>query len=134
MAQTTESTDSTTARWLTVLAALGSAATTLLLVAVPVIELLDTEFAALVALPLGLLAGLAALIGVAFNFANLHPVRRRAVVAFAAFGPAVLAVLGLAYVNVGRSLFTVEVAVGAGLAATAAVYVALGATGGEPGL
>ena len=119
----------TDARWLAPFAGVGAAATTALLVAVPVIELLATEFAALVALPLGLLAGLATLVGVAFNLADLHSVRRRAVLAYAAFGPAVFAVLALAYVNVGRDLVTVEVAVGVGLAATAAVYVALGATG-----
>ena len=113
----------------TLLAGVGAAATTFLVVAVPVIELLDIAFAALVALPLGLLAGLAAFMGVALNAAKLHPARRRAVFAYAAFGPAVLAVLALAYVNVGRDLFTVEVAVGIGLAATAAVYVALGSTG-----
>ena len=50
--------------WPTPLAALGAAATTTLLVAVPVVELLATEFSALVALPLGLLAGLGALVGV----------------------------------------------------------------------
>lgn len=115
-------------RWLAPLAGVGAAATTALLVAVPVIELLATEFSALVALPLGLLAGFATLIGVAFNLADLHPVRRRAVLAYAAFGPAVLLVLALAYVNVGRDLFTVEVAVGVGLAVTAAVYVGLGRT------
>jgi len=133
MASMSDVTDTTDARWLAPLAGIGSAATTALLVAVPVIELLDTEFSALVALPLGLLAGLAALIGVAFNLADLHPARRRAVVAYAAFGPAVLLVLALAYVNVGRDLFTVEVAVGVGLAATAAVYVVLGASVRETG-
>jgi len=126
-------TDSTGARWLGLVAAVGAAATTALLVAVPVIELLETEFSALVALPLGLLAGLATLVGVAYNFASLHPVRRRAVVAYATFGPAVLAVLALAYVNVARDLLTVQVAVGAALVATAAVYVGLGATGRESG-
>lgn len=125
-------TASTDARWVAPLAGVGAAATTTLLVAVPVIELLATEFSALVALPLGLLAGLATLVGVAFNLADLHPARRRAVVAYAAFGPAVLAVLALAYVNVGRGLFTGEVAVGAGLAAAVAVYVGLGATDSEP--
>lgn len=114
--------------WLPPVAAVGAAVTTALLVAVPVIELLQTEFSALVALPLGLLAGLATLVGVGFNFASLHPVGRRAVVAYATFGPAVLAVLALAYVNVARDLVTVQVAVGVALVATAAVYVGLGAT------
>jgi hypothetical protein len=123
--------DSIDPRWLAPLVAVGAAVTTALLVAVPVIELLATEFSALVALPLGLLAGLATLVGVTFNLTDLHPVRRRAVTAYAAFGPVVLAVLTLAYVNLGRDLLTVEVAVGVGLAATAAVYVALGATGDE---
>lgn len=119
-------------RGLRFLAALGGAASTFLLVTVPVVELLETEFSALVALPLGLLAGLGALIGIGFNFSDLHPVRRRAVVAYAAFGPAVLAVLALAYVNVGRDLFTVKVAVGVGLVATAAVYLGLGTTASDP--
>ncbi|WP_277542073.1 hypothetical protein [Haloarcula laminariae] len=126
MSGLTGTTDSTDARLPAGLAAVGAAATTALLVAVPLIELLATEFSALVALPLGLLAGLATLVGVAFNFGDLHPVRRRALLAYAAFGPAVVLVLLLAYVNVGRDLFTVEVAVGVGLAATAAVYVGLG--------
>ena len=78
MSGVTEVTDE---RLSTPLAAVGGAVTTALLVAVPAIELLDIEFAALVALPLGFLAGLATLIGVVFNFADLHPVCRRAVVA-----------------------------------------------------
>jgi len=128
----TDVTDPTDARWLGLLAALGAATTTLLVVTVPVVELLAVEFSALVALPLGLLAGLATLIGVGYNFTTLHPVRRRAIVAYAAFGPAVLLVLGLAYVNVGRDLLTVEVAAGVGLVATVAVYLGLGGTGSEP--
>ena len=72
------------------------------------------------------------LVGVAVNFSSLHPVRRRAVVAYATFGPAVLAVLALAYVNVARGLLTVQVAVGVGLAATATVYVGLGTVEREP--
>jgi len=48
----------TAASWPAVLAAVGAALTTFLLVTVPVAELLDLEFSALVALPLGLLAGL----------------------------------------------------------------------------
>ena len=126
-----ESSSPADAGWVRFVAAAGAAATTFLLVAVPVIELLDTEFSALVALPLGLLAGIATLIGVAYNLADLHPVRRRALIAYAAFGPAVLSVLALAYANVGRNLFTVEVAVGVGLAATAVVYLGLGATESE---
>jgi len=104
----------TAASWPAVLAAVGAALTTFLLVTVPVVELLDIEFSALVALPLALLAGLGALW------------RRRAVFAYAAFGPAVVLVLALAYVNVGRAVLTPGVAAGAGLAATAIVYVALG--------
>ncbi|MFC6757450.1 MULTISPECIES: hypothetical protein [Haloarcula] len=133
MSWTTDAADSTDARWEGLVVAVGAAATTALLVAVPVIELLETEFSALVALPLGLLAGLATLVGVGFNFASLHPVRRRAVVAYATFGPSVLAVLALAYVNVARDLLTVQVAVGVALVATAAVYVGLGATETELG-
>ena len=125
-------TDPTDTRWLALVAAVGAAVTTLFLVAVPVIGLLDIEFSALVALPLGSLAGLATLVGVAVNFSSLHPVRRRAVVAYATFGPAVLAVLALAYVNVARGLLTVQVAVGVGLAATATVYVGLGTVEREP--
>jgi len=124
--------NTTDVRWLRFVAGIGAAATTFLLVAVPIIELLDIEFSALIALPLGLLAGLATLIGVAYNLSDMHPARRRALVAYAAFGPAVLSVLALAYVNVGRTLFTVEVAVGAGLVATAVVYLALGATESDP--
>ncbi|MDS0283612.1 hypothetical protein [Haloarcula onubensis] len=115
----------------TLLAGVGAAATTFLLIATPLVELLDVAFSALVALPLGLLAGLATFMAVALNAAKLHPARRRAVFAYAAFGPAVLAVLALAYVNVGRALLTTQVAVGVGLAATAAVYLALGSTGRE---
>ncbi|QIO24072.1 hypothetical protein [Haloarcula sp. JP-L23] len=109
----------------TPLAAVGGAVTTFLLVAVTVIELVNVEFSALVALPLGLLAGLGTLMAVALNLADLSPERRRLLFAYAAFGPAVLLVLALSYVNVGRSLLTAEVAVGVGLLATAVVYVSL---------
>jgi len=132
MSSGTDGADPADARWPAPLAAVGAGATTFLLVAVPVVELLDIEFSALVALPLGLLAGLAASVGVGVSFTALRPARRRALAAYAAFGPTVLLVLALAYVNVGRDLFTVDVAVGAGLAATVAVYLALGATGGAP--
>jgi len=116
----------TAASWPAVLAAVGAALTTFLLVNVPVAELLDLEFSALVALPLGLLAGLGALLAVVLGVGPLAPAGRRAVSAYASFGPAVVLVLALAYVNAGRAVLTPGVAAGAGLAATAIVYVALG--------
>jgi hypothetical protein len=109
----------------TLLTAVGAGTTTFLLVAVLVIELLDVAFSAMVGLPVGLLAGLAVSVALWLSADGLSPGARRAATAYATFGLAVLALLALRYVNVGRRALSFEVIVGTGLAAVVVVYVFL---------
>jgi hypothetical protein len=109
----------------TVFTAVGAGITSFLLVAVAVIELLDFEFSAIVGLPVGLLAGIAVVVGLWIRGDELNPGVRRAVTAYAAFGVALLAFLALRYVNVGRSLLTTDVIVGGSLTTVVVVYLAL---------
>jgi hypothetical protein len=109
----------------TLLTALGAGVTTFLLVTVAVIELLDFEFSAIVALPIGILVGIVVLIGVGVSMSSLSAGGRRFVSAYAAFGLTVISLLGLRYVNVGRSVLSTDLIVGAGVAVAVVAYVAL---------
>jgi hypothetical protein len=104
---------------------IGGGITSFLLVAVLVIELLDMEFSAIIGLPVGLLVGVVASVGLWIREDELSLGIRRAATAYAAFGIALLAFLALRYVNIGRSVLTFEVIVGGSLAAVVIVYVAL---------
>ncbi|MFW5974083.1 MAG: hypothetical protein ACOCPZ_01720, partial [Natrialbaceae archaeon] len=81
--------------------------TTFLLVAVLVIELLDFEFSAIIGLPVGLLAGLGAAVAVSTAPLGDRPGLNSLIYGYAAFGPAVFALFGLQYVNIGRDLLSV---------------------------
>lgn len=100
------------------LTALGAGLTTGLVVAVLVIEILAVEFAALVGLPVGALAGLVVLVTVAVTFDGLDVMERRALTAYAAFGLTVIGLAALSYVN----LLT---GISGDIAAAAALTVAL---------
>jgi hypothetical protein len=113
------------------LVAPGAAITTTLFVAVAVIELLAVEFSAIVGLPVGVLAGLAVFAAVLAGYGSVGAGARRAVAGLAAFGYAVLVLLALRYANVAgaRSLVTVPVLVGAGVATALAVSLGLWVSG-----
>lgn len=106
-----------------VIAAVGSGITTCLLVAVLVIELLAIEFSAIVGVPVGLLAGLFVCVELLARFDKMSVARRRGMSAYAGFGLAVVALLSLRYLNVGRALLSVEVIVGISVLASTAVFV-----------
>jgi len=107
------------------LTTIGAGITSFLLVTVVVIELLDFEFSAIIGLPVGLLAGIVVFVGLWIRVDELSLGIRRAATAYAAFGLALLVFLALRYVNLGRSVLSVEVIVGGGLAAVVIVYVSL---------
>lgn len=104
------------------LTAVGGGVTTFLLVAVVVIELLYFEFSALVGIPLGVLAGLAAVAGLWLTFPGLSPVASHAATAFAAFGLATLLLFALSTVDVGGDLLSLDVMAGVGLVVAGVVY------------
>lgn len=107
------------------LTAIGAGITSVLLVAVLVIELLDMEFSAVVGLPVGLLVGVGVSVGLWVRGDRLSPSTRRATTAYAAFGLALLVLLALRYATIARSVLAFEVVVGGSLAAVVIVYVAL---------
>jgi hypothetical protein len=122
--------------WTTVTVAFGAGLATFLLVTVLVIELLAFEFSAIVALPIGLLAGVAGLLLVVLTFSDAGRIGRGLSVAAAGFGYAVLSLLAVSYVNLGglRSDLstTLVVTVAASVAALAFVATVLVQTGMEP--
>jgi hypothetical protein len=109
----------------TVLTALGAGITTLLLVSVLGIELIPVEFSALVALPLGVVAGLGAVVLVLGSFDQLNHRVQHTVVAVAGFGYTILALSVVSYVNLAglRSAITVERALALALGVAVALYV-----------
>jgi len=107
------------------LTALGAGVTTVLLVAVLVIELLDFEFSAIVGLPVALIAGVAAAVVLSVTPLDRRPTLRRLLAAYAVFGPTVFVLLGLRYVNIGRTILSVELIALVALVASAAVYAVL---------
>lgn len=104
---------------------LGAGVTTFFLVSVSIIELLDIEFSAIIALPIGLLAGVAVLVVLWRQFTALSQSSIRASSAYAAFGLTVLVLLALRYVNLGREVLSVDVMVGIGIATAVVVYIGL---------
>lgn len=106
-----------------VVTAVGAGITTLLLVAVLVIELLTVEFSAIIGVPVGLLAGLFVFLAVVLRLDEMGTGLRRALRAYAGFGLAVVALLALQYVNVGRAVLSTEVVVGLAVLAAIAVSV-----------
>ena len=108
-----------------VLTALGAGVTTVLLVAVLVIELLDFEFSAIIGLPVGLLAGIAAVFVLSITPLDQQPVLRRLLAAYATFGPTIFVLVGLRYVNIGRAVLSVERIALVALVASAVVYAVL---------
>ena len=103
--------------------AVGASLTAFLVVAVSVIELLDTEFSAIVGLPAGLVAGILVFVLVLLRHDDTDEPVRWALAGFAGFGYGVLLALGVAYVNLADIGF--EGTVGIGVAA--AVIAFLGA-------
>lgn len=122
--------------WTRLTVALGAGLATFLLVTVLVIELLAFEFSAIVALPIGLLAGVAGLVLVVLTFSDAGRIGRALSVAAAGFGYAVLSLLAVSYVNLGglRSDLstTFVITVAATVAALAFVATVLVRTGVEP--
>jgi hypothetical protein len=108
-----------------VLTASGAGVTTFLLVTVAVIELLDFEFSAIIGLPVGLLAGLVALVVLWVRLSALGPSVRRAVGAYATFGLTVLGLLALRYVDIGRGVFSTTVITGIGAVTAVLAYIVL---------
>ena len=106
-----------------VITAVGAGFATVLLIAVLVIELLAVEFSAIVGLPVGLLAGLFVFFAVLLRLDEVSAGLRRALRAYAGFGLAVVALLALRYVNVGRAVLSTEVVVGLAVLAAIAVPV-----------
>lgn len=104
------------------LTAVGAGITTVLLVTVAVIELLDTEFSAIIGLPVGAVTGLAVLGGLWTTFEELSLGLRNAASAYAAFGVATLLLLALRYVNIGRDVFAIPVIIGVSSLTAVVVY------------
>ena len=105
------------------LTALGAGVTTFLLVAVLVIESLAVEFSAIVGLPIGLLAGLAVAAGLWQVLPAATANVSHAAAAYATFGPTVLVLFVLRYVNIGRDVLSVDVMVVVGVIAAIVVFV-----------
>lgn len=108
-----------------VLTAVGAGLTTFLLVAVLVIELLAFEFSAIIGLPVGLLAGVAAFAVLWSQLDDLSLGIRRAASAYAAFGLTILLQFALSYVNIGRDIFSLEVMTGVAVGGAILVYCGL---------
>lgn len=103
----------------------GAAVTTFLVVAVLVIERLETEFSAIFGLPIGVIVGGAVLVGLWVSFDKMQPGVRRAASAYAVVGLAVLGFAALRYVNIGRNVLKVDVILGLSIAAGVALYLGL---------
>jgi hypothetical protein len=109
------------------LAAAGAAVAVSLLVTVSLVELLPFEFSALVGVPVGLLAGIVTFVAVfaEYRFAGALP--RRAAVAAAGFGYAVLSLLFVGYADLGglRGSITPVLLLVVGVATATVVYLGL---------
>ncbi|WP_436935888.1 hypothetical protein [Halovenus marina] len=105
--------------------AVGTGLTTVLVVSVAVIELLNVEFSALVGLPVGVLAGVVAFLSLWDSLDELSPFVRRVASAYATFGLTVVLLLALRYVNVARGTLSVEVIAGVAIAVAILTYLGL---------
>lgn len=105
------------------LSALGSGFTTALLVTVLLIELLDFEFSAIVALPVGLATGVVLGTLIAARYTVVSSPVRYGLDAAAGFGYAVAFMLALRYVDLAglRSVITVQRLLAAALAVAVVV-------------
>jgi hypothetical protein len=83
------------------LTALGSSLTVFLLVSAAIIRILDFEFSAIIALPVGGIAGFAVLLGIVVFYEKLGKTGKRVTQAVAAFGFTIFFLAGLSYVNLG---------------------------------
>jgi len=113
------------------LAALGAAATTFLLVGAVVIEVVSAATGAdvgpgIVGVGVGALAAIAALALVSWRWNRLSEAAQHLVLGYAAFGLAFLLLSALSYVNVPGARTYLSVPLNAGIAAVVAVVVALG--------
>lgn len=99
-----------------VLTSLGSGVTTFFIVTVLVIELLDFEFSAIIAIPVGVFAGIAVLFGVTLVIGDVSEPVQLIVTGYAAFGLILLFLLGARYVNIGRSIITTSRILGSSVA------------------
>ncbi len=88
------------------LTSIGSGVTTFFVVTVLVIELLNFEFSAIIALPIGIFAGVAVLYFTLRTFGDISKSGQHILTGYAAFGLFILFLLGLRYVNIGRSVLT----------------------------
>ena len=113
------------------LAAVGSALTTLLLVGAVVIEVVAGATGAdvgpgIVGVAVGVLAALVALVLVVARWGRLGPSARPLVLGYAAFGLAFLVLSALSYVNVPGARQYLSVPLHAGIALVIALVVAAG--------
>lgn len=113
------------------LAAVGSAATTFLVVGAVVIEVATAATGAdvapgIVGVAVGVLAAIAALVLVAWRWDGLGDTARNVLLGYAAFGLAFLCLSALSYVNVPGARAYLSVPLSAGISAVVAVVVAIG--------
>lgn len=110
----------------TVAVALGAGLTTFLVVTVLVIEALSFEFSAIVALPIGLLAGVAVLVLVGLTLPLAGRFGRGLAVGAAGFGYAVVLLLAVRYVDLAglRSELSMDLVVAAAGVVAAVAFVA----------
>jgi hypothetical protein len=100
--------------------ALGSGITVFLVVAAAVIEVLDFEFSALIGLPIGLIAGIVAVVVVILTHDDISDSLRWGIAAVAGFGYGILATVAASYVNLFDTQFETRLIIG-GIAAVLAV-------------
>lgn len=107
-----------------VLTAVGAGLTAFLLVTVALVELLAVEFSAMLALPVGIIAGLVVLLVATSGLQHAGPTSRRLAQAAAGFGYTVLLLLAVRYVNIGgiRGRLSVTDVIGAAIGIAVAVF------------
>lgn len=107
-----------------ILTAVGAGLTAFLLVTVAVIEVLGFEFSAMLALPVGIVAGLVVLLVATSGLQRAGTTSRRLAQAAAGFGYTVLLLLAVRYVNVGgiRGRLSVMDVIGAAVGIAIAVF------------
>ena len=99
-----------------ILTSIGSGLTTFFIITVLVIELLDFEFSAIIAIPVGVFAGIAVLFGVTLMIGEVSEPVQLFLTGYAAFGLILLSLLAAQYVNIGRSIITMPRALGVSVA------------------